>query len=97
MSGPARDIVHCHVGRAGADGDAVVSGANIATQDVNEIRIPDVDAIGVRAIARSYDCHILHGDVIAPIDGKVNCLAVERSQPTNHRIVTTLEGEGLQS
>lgn len=91
MTGATRDVSHGHVPRAGADRYAVVSGADGAMDDSNEIRVPDMDTVGVRAVIRGRKCQILHGDIVAPIYKNVDCFTVERFQAANCNILATLE------
>ena len=76
MPGAADNMVHGHVLSARADWYAVVSSANLAVEDINKVWIPNVDAIGVRAIIWGSYYQILHGDVVASIDKNVDILAI---------------------
>ena len=96
MPGAAHNMVHPHVPSTWADWYAVVSSANLAVEDINKVWIPNVDAIGVRAIIWGSYYQILHGDVVASIDRNVDTLTVERFQAVNQYIVASLKREWLQ-
>ena len=76
MARAANNVVHVHLGGAGANGDTVVAGGNISMADTNIIRIPNVDAIGVGAITGSHNCQILNYHVVASINKNMDCVAV---------------------
>lgn len=50
VSWATSDIGHEEVGRSRANGNAIIARANDRASDADMSRVPDVDAIGVRAI-----------------------------------------------
>lgn len=72
MPGPTLEVLYIHVGAAGADGDAVVTGADGGVRDVDVGGIAQVDSVGVGAVSGGGDGHPRDLDVAA-----VDHLAVE--------------------
>lgn len=65
VSGPTFEVLYVDIRAAGADGDAVVTGADGAVGDVDLGGIAQVDSVGVGAVFGGGDRHPGYLDVAA--------------------------------
>ncbi|KAB8102781.1 hypothetical protein EE612_034762, partial [Oryza sativa] len=72
---------------AGADGDAIIAGADDRVNDADLGGVSHVDAIRVRAVPRRGDGHVLDGDVLALEHVHVEELGVHQRDAADETVV----------
>jgi len=93
VAGPADDAVDDDVDGAGADGDAVVAGADHRVEDADVARQADVDAVRVAAVRRRVDAEALGYNPAAAADVHVEPPAVDERQATKRGVGHAVENQ----
>jgi hypothetical protein len=96
VAGAAGDAADDDVDGAGADGHAVVAGADDRVEDADVARVADVDAVRVAAGGRRVDAEALRHDPGAAAQVHVEAPAVHERQASQRRVRHVLENQGLQ-